>query len=150
MNLSKPYDRAILYELLAIYSMDTGVEITSFDYLEDNDLNPVKPAEMERNSNGLFAAALSYRVEKYEEESKLLSAQQEAELTSLQALERLAKMSPGNIRSLLAAQDVLHQNGISQSRLLQVLQSLQMNPAREILQQINLTLDPNRLGWFID
>eukprot|EP00981_Chlorochromonas_danica_P002470 scaffold474_cov169-Ochromonas_danica.AAC.5 len=126
--------------------MDTGVEITSFDYLEDNDLNPVKPAEMERNSNGLFATALSYRVEKYEEESKLLSAQQEAEIVRLQALERLAKMTPENIRSLLTAQDVLHQNGITQSRLLQVLQSLQMNPAKEILQQINLTLDPNRLG----
>lgn len=105
LDLSQPYDRAILIELLDIVSVDSTVEVASFEYVDGAMSRPATPGRDAKAAaaamNAHFSNAQPYRVLKFEDTCSSLYAAQETELQQLRSFGFLTSMHVQDLRALI-------------------------------------------------
>jgi hypothetical protein len=108
LNLSQPYDRAILIELLDIVASDTNINIASFEYV-DRTINsrPSTPKPRGQSNKAStresvisFNDAKAFRLVKLEEDFTDLCTAEKRELLTIQSFDRMARISAHDLRLL--------------------------------------------------
>ncbi|RYH10036.1 hypothetical protein EON65_39725 [archaeon] len=136
LHLDRPYDRAILIELLYIVAYDTNIDVVHFEY-----------SDAAGDASGAHDMPSGvYSVVKFEEPHFNLCLDEEKELSLLQSFTPILDMSPHDLRKLARGQDHKRVGGFGIAGLKTILNSLRIKNVHKVVGEIAFTLDPFKTG----
>ena len=131
LDLSSPYDRAVVLEILNIAELDTTLELTKFDYSE---------------STSATAAYQPLKLVRFDQLRKDLSKGEQKEIRDLQAMEGVSKLSYDAIYDIAHKNCTLDPEVLVRADIEKTLRALKVLDLNTVIAEVLFTLDPMQLG----